>query len=135
MPSVSKAQQSIMGQAYAIKTGSMKPSDLNPKYRSKIESIAKRMSKSEIKRFASTKRKGLPQHVSENTDLNEIDINEISGISTVTPLVNVTGAENYEPKGPAGIKPFLDTDAKQKNKGKRNLNNLKDYRDWINSKG
>jgi hypothetical protein len=93
------------------------------------------MSKSEIKRFASTKRKGLPQHVSENTDLNEIDINENSGISTVTPLVNVTGAENYEPKGPAGIKPFLDTDAKQKNKGKRNLNNLKDYRDWINSKG
>ena len=128
MPSVSKAQQSLMGQAYAIKTGSLKPSDLDPKYKSKIVSIAKRMSKSELDKFASTKRKGLPKYVNEE---NEIDINETDGVSTVTPLVNISGAKDYQPQGPAGIKPYLDTDAKQKKKGKGNLNNLKDYRDWI----
>jgi hypothetical protein len=30
--------------------------------------------------------------------------------------------------------PFLDPDSKQKIKGKKNLQNLKDYRDWIASK-
>ena len=128
MPSVSKAQQSLMGQAYGIKTGSLKPSDLNPQYRKKILAISKQMTKGELDKFASTKRKGLPHYVNEE---NEIDINETGGISTVTPLINVSGAEEYEPQGPAGIKPYLDTDAKQKKKGKGNISNLKDYRDWI----
>lgn len=128
MPSVSKAQQSIMGQAYGVKTGKLKQSDINPKYRSKILSIAKRMSKSELGKFASTKTKGLPHHVKEE---EEIVTNETEGISTITPLVNISGAEDYTPQGPAGIKPFLDTEAKQKRKGKGNMENLKDYRDWI----
>ncbi len=126
MPSVSKAQQSIMGQAYGIKTGSLKPSDLNPKYKDKIVSIAKEMTKKELEKFASTKRKGLPQHVKED--------DSVDGVSTITPLVNVTGAEDYTPQGPAGIKPYLDTDARKKTKGKKNLSNLKDYRDWLNQK-
>jgi len=33
--------------------------------------------------------------------------------------------------GSAKIYPYLDVDAKQKKKGKKNLENLKDYRDWL----
>jgi hypothetical protein len=40
----------------------------------------------------------------------------------------------FVPKGPGKIVPFLDPDSKQKVKGKKNLQNLKDYRDWIGSK-
>lgn len=128
MPSVSKAQQSLMGQAYGIKTGSLKPSDLNPKYKDQIVSLAKNMTKKELDKFASTKRKGLPQYVEED------EVTEKNGISTITPLVNITGAEEYTPQGPAGIKPYLDTDAKKKTKGQKNLSNLKDYRDWLSGK-
>lgn len=32
MPSVSKSQQRLMGQAYAYKTGELKSKDLNPEY-------------------------------------------------------------------------------------------------------
>jgi hypothetical protein len=40
----------------------------------------------------------------------------------------------YTPHGPGTIVPFLNPDSKQKKKGKGNLQNLKDYRDWISSK-
>ena len=36
MPAVSTAQQALMGQAYAVKIGELKPSELNPKYRKRI---------------------------------------------------------------------------------------------------
>ena len=37
----------------------------------------------------------------------------------------------FVPYGPSTIVPYLETDSKQKKKGKRNLENLKDYRDWL----
>jgi hypothetical protein len=40
----------------------------------------------------------------------------------------------FVPKGPGKIMPFLNPDAKQKKKGNKNLQNLKDYRDWTNQK-
>lgn len=52
MPSVSKAQQALMGQAYAIKIGDIKPSDLNPKYKGEILSLAKNMTKKQLEKFA-----------------------------------------------------------------------------------
>ena len=36
MPSTSKTQQRLMGQAYAVKKGDIKPKDLDPKYRDQI---------------------------------------------------------------------------------------------------
>lgn len=122
MPSVSTAQQALMGQAYAIKIGSMKPSDLNPKYRKEILALADRMTKKELDAFASTKHKGLPHHVKES-DL-EVSLEPISS----------EDMPEFHPKGPGKIVPFLDPDSKQKSKGKKNLQNLKDYRDWIASK-
>ena len=41
MPSVSSAQQAIMGQAWAVRIGEMKLSEVAPKYRKEVSSIAK----------------------------------------------------------------------------------------------
>ena len=122
MPAVSTAQQALMGQAYAIKIGSMKPSDLNPKYKKEILALADKMTKKELEAFASTKHKGLPHHV-EESNLN-VSLEPISS----------ENIPQFNPKGPGKIVPFLDPDSKQKVKGKRNLQNLKDYRDWIANK-
>lgn len=122
MPAVSKSQQSLFGQAYAVKIGELSPSDINPKYRDQIVKLSKSMSEKELKAYASTKRKKLPNHVDEGDD--QISLAPIS--SSAMP--------KFEPKGPGKIIPFLDTDLKQKKKGKKNLSNLKDYRDWLSDK-
>lgn len=127
MPAQSTAQQALMGQAYGIKTGSIKPSDLNPKYRKQILDLASRMTKKELEKYAKTKHKDLPHHVQEmeeNVDEMNVSLEPVSSGSI----------PKFTPKGPGKIVPFLDPDSKQKVKGKKNLQNLKDYRDWINSK-
>lgn len=122
MPSVSVAQQRLMSQAYAVKIGELSPSKLNPKYRDEIVKLSKSMTEKELKAYASTKHKKLPYHVDE-ADL-PISLEPIG--SSAMP--------KFQPKGPGKIVPFLDTDSKQVKKGKKNLSNLKDYRDWLSSK-
>ena len=58
---VSKAQQKLMGQAYALKKGDMKAKDASEE----VKKLAKDMSMSDLKDFASTKHKGKPEHVKE----------------------------------------------------------------------
>ena len=58
---VSKAQQKLMGQAYALKKGDMKAKDASKE----VKKLAKDMSKSDLKDFASTKHKGKPEHVAD----------------------------------------------------------------------
>ena len=70
MPSTSIAQQRLMGQAYALKTGELKSSDLDPKYRKQIEDLAASMSEKDLKDFAETSHTGLPQKVKENYTMN-----------------------------------------------------------------
>ena len=53
---VSQAQQKLMGQAYALKKGEMKASDASEE----VKKLAKEMSLSDLKDFASTKHKDLP---------------------------------------------------------------------------
>ena len=48
--------------------------------------------------------------------------------------VGSSAMPRFEPRGPGKVVPFLDTDSKQKKKGKKNLSNLKDYRDWLSDK-
>jgi hypothetical protein len=60
-----------MGQAYALKTGELKSSDLDPKYRKQIEDLAASMSEKDLKDFAETSHKGLPQKVKENYTMNK----------------------------------------------------------------
>ena len=123
MPALSTAQQRLMAQAYAIKVGAIEPSDLNPKYKKAITNLADSMTKKELQKYASTKHKNLPHHVDE----------EVIGDMPVS--LEPIGSDNiptFHPKGPGKIVPFLDPDSKQKKKGKKNLQNLKDYRDWVN---
>lgn len=73
MPSKSKAQQRFFGMVDAYKKGEMK----NPS--SKIKKAADGMSMSDVKDFAETKHKGLPEKVSEQTiiRLTESDLHRI----------------------------------------------------------
>lgn len=64
--SSSKAQQRLMGQAYAYKKGELKSKDLNPKYADEIKDLSKSMTKKQLKDFASTKHKNLPNKVKES---------------------------------------------------------------------
>ena len=64
---VSKAQQKLMGQAYALKKGDMKAKDASKE----VKKLAKDMSKSDLKDFASTKHKGKPEHVKKKKEVKE----------------------------------------------------------------
>ncbi len=65
MPARSKTQQRLMGQAYAYKTGELKSKDLNPDYADEVKKIAKSMTKKQLRDFAMTKHKNLPEKVEE----------------------------------------------------------------------
>lgn len=59
MPAKSKAQQKAAGAALAAKRGDQKVSEL----KGASKSMYKSMSKEQLEEFASTKRKGKPEHV------------------------------------------------------------------------
>jgi hypothetical protein len=61
MPAKSKAQQKAAGAALAAKRGQEKVSDLKGASRSMYES----MSEEQLEEFASTERKGKPDHVTK----------------------------------------------------------------------
>ncbi len=126
MPAVSIAQQRLMAQAYAVKIGELSPSKLNPKYRDEIVRLSKNMTEKELKAFASTKYKNTKKKLPDHVDEADLPISlEAIGSSSMP---------KFQPKGPGIIVPFLDTDSKQLKKGKKNLANLKDYRDWLSGK-
>ena len=66
MPSVSKSQQRLMGVAYAVKSGDMELSDVDPAYRDKVKSLSDGMTKKDLKKYASTKHEDLPETVDED---------------------------------------------------------------------
>jgi hypothetical protein len=130
--SVSKSQQAIMGQAWALRKGSLKISDIDPRYKEEIKKIAfgyrddsgkkvKPMSDKELLKFAKTKTSNLPASVNESDGTKII---KSSGLPSFVPNMNLGG-------GIKPIVPFLNPDSKKEKAGKRNLENLKDYRDWI----
>jgi len=139
MPSVSKAQQAIMGQAWALRQNELKASDIDPKYREEIEKIAfgykdkdgkfvPPMTDKELKKFAKTKSKDLPENVKDGKPVNEegssLGVIDSKDMPSFTPKMNFGG-------GIKPIIPYLNPDAKKSKAGKKNLENLKDYRDWI----
>jgi hypothetical protein len=70
MPSTSKAQQRLMGMAYALKSGEMDSKDASQE----VKDLADSMTLKQLKDFASTKHEGLPDYVEEDA----------TGISTPT---------------------------------------------------
>ncbi len=69
MPAVSQAQQALMGQAYAIKKGDLKPEDLNPKYKDQIVDLADGMTLKQLEDYAKTAKKDLPKKVGESVHI------------------------------------------------------------------
>lgn len=59
MPAKSKSQQKAAGAALSAKRGDTKKSEL----KGPAKSMEKSMSESDLKKIASTKRKGKPEHV------------------------------------------------------------------------
>ena len=119
MPAVSKSQKRLMSQAYAVKTGSLKPSDIDPRYRKSIVDLSKSMTEKQLRDYTQTPEKGLPNDVDE---------------AIVTPKASY--APDFKPgyylsTTNSPILPSLDTEKIKKKLGKKNLENLKDYRDWI----
>jgi predicted DNA-binding transcriptional regulator len=64
--SVSKKQHGLMGAAYSVEKGDKKLKDIPKSYRGKVEKVVDSMSKKQIKDFAKTKTKNLPDEVNEN---------------------------------------------------------------------
>ena len=63
--SVSKSQHGLMGAAYSVKKGDKKLSDIPKSYRDKVKKLVDDMSLKDLKDFAKTKEKGLPEKVDE----------------------------------------------------------------------
>jgi hypothetical protein len=62
MPAVSVNQQQLMGMAYSLKKGTMKRSEASKE----VKDLADNMTLDQLKDFAATKHKGLPQDVDES---------------------------------------------------------------------
>jgi hypothetical protein len=82
MPSVSKSQQRLMGMAYAVKSGDMEISDIDPAYREKVKSLSDGMTKKDLKKYASTKHDDLPETVDEDF---------AQAAQRITPSANIGG--------------------------------------------
>jgi hypothetical protein len=72
MPSKSKTQQGLFGQAYGVRKfmdtngkEGIDPDTISSKYREKIINLAKDMKKKSLKHFASTKHNNLPEEIEE----------------------------------------------------------------------
>ena len=91
MPAVTPAQQRLFGQAYAIKTGKMKPEDLNPDYKDEIVKLADSMTKDQLKDFAETKHSEMEEEEEES-----IKIYEMKNIPTFEAFVNESINEAHE---------------------------------------
>ena len=68
MPSVSKQQQKLFGLIRALQKGDVEPSKVSKK----AKKLAKDMKKSDVKKYASTKHKGLPSKVKRETKVRRI---------------------------------------------------------------
>lgn len=150
MPSVSSAQQAIMGQAWAVRTGKMKISEVKPQYRKEVSSIANGdMTDKELKKFASTKSSDLPHYVKdgkaykskpmkEGEEFEGLDEKGIPMAGATSPIISSKKVPTFTPGlNPGGgikpITPYLDPDV-QKPAGKKKMKHMADYRDFINTK-
>lgn len=106
--SVSRSQQRLMGQAYGVRIfrdsgekRGLDPQKIDPKYRHLIVSKSKQMTKKQLKDFAETQHKDLPETVEEEA------IKDI--------FFKLSPDSKYD----------------KKREPQRKLQNLVDYREWI----
>lgn len=137
MPAVSPEQQRLFGQAYAIKTGKLKPSDLNPEYRDQIVKLSDSMTVKKLKDFAETTH-------DEMEEEEESEINEMKNIPMYEDFVSVTSVNGMGtpsfPSDPGDSSNFVDqktgsgdiphTIAKGKPK-KKKKSSFTSYKDFV----
>ena len=71
MPAVSKAQQKLMGMAYALKKGEMKKSEASQE----VQDLADNMTLKQLKDFAETPHKDLPERKAKEVDEYNLGVN------------------------------------------------------------
>jgi hypothetical protein len=91
MPSVSTAQQQLMGMAYALKKGDMDPADASQE----VKDLADSLSMQQLKDFAETKHEGLPKHV-EKSRVNEWLPGVSAGHKWYTQTAQAAASYNYQ---------------------------------------
>ena len=90
MPSKSKAQQRLMGQAYALKKGDIKLDDIDKEWRDQIKDLADSMSLEDLKDYAETKTEDLPDKVKET-----LKPGSVPGMGPVTLPGNPTSLNDF----------------------------------------
>ena len=80
MPSLSKAQQRLMGQAYALKKGYIELADIKEPYRDSVKDLSKMKTKS-LESFAKTKHEGLPDKVIKED--STATVSNVNGMGSV----------------------------------------------------
>ena len=113
MPAASKAQQQLMGMAYALKKGEMDTKDASQE----VKDLADSMTLKKLKDFASTKHEGLPDKVEEN-----ITLNSIGGMGDVTLPTETEDGSGDVPAGSG--------DAKKRYKKK--MKSFKTFEQFVN---
>ncbi len=83
MPAVSPKQQRLMAQAYALKTGKKKKSDIKPEYREEISKLAKSMTKKQLRDFAKTKHSEMREKLILNFESFSESYNELHHLNTI----------------------------------------------------
>tara|TARA_R110002153_G_scaffold98353_2_gene233381 strand:- start:145 stop:567 length:423 start_codon:yes stop_codon:yes gene_type:complete len=133
MPSTSIAQQRLMGQAHGVQIffdtkgkDGIDPKTLDAKYREDIVNIAKSMDPKDLKDFAETKHKGLPNQVGENSTM--ATPGSVNGMGSVSlPGDPGTQSEFGSQKVGSGDK------MNQKQTKKKRKKQFKSYREFIGS--
>lgn len=121
MPSTSKAQQRLMGQAYALKKGEIELKDIDAEYRDEIKDLADSMSLSDLKDFAETKHEGLPNKVAAEN----LTPGSLNGMGPVTLPAGQTVGSGDVPAGSG------DAEEEYKKK-KRQMKHLSTFEAFVN---
>ncbi len=82
---VSKKQRGLMGAAYSVEKGEKDLEDIPKSYRKKVEKVVDSMSKKQVKDFASTKDKGLPEKKESKENVKKLEENIMSIIKDYLP--------------------------------------------------
>lgn len=113
MPAASKAQQQLMGMAYALKKGEMDTKDASQE----VKDLADSMTLKKLKDFASTKHEGLPDKVEEN-----ITLDSIGGMGEVTLPTETEDGSGDVPAGRGSAK----------KRYKKKMKNFKTFEQFVN---
>ena len=104
MPAVSKSQQQLMGMAYALKKGNMKRSDASKE----VKDLADTMTLNQLKDFAETKHKGLPNHVEESGLTGFLSAGPLARYSTYAANIGTNYIATERNKKDPMIQKFMD---------------------------